>query len=94
LAGVASEATVTSTLPSNFLAWSVLQREGGKIFLPTMEGVLPFLLVTLCDASGGGCLLVGHEFLLVIEGVEVEPKESAVSVQLCNQTILERKSMV
>ena len=76
----------------------MLRREGGKFFLLTMEGGLPFLLMALCDASGGGCLLVGHEFLLVIEGVvEVEPKESAghrpslaVSVQLYNQTMLEK----
>ena len=76
----------------------MLRREGGKFFLLTMEGGLPFLLMPLCDASGGGRLLVGHEFLLVIEGVvEVEPKESAghrpslaVSVQLYNQTMLEK----
>ena len=76
----------------------MLRREGGKFFLLTMEGGLPFLLMALCDASGAGCLLVGHEFLLVIEGVvEVEPKESAghrpslaVSVQLYNQTMLEK----
>nr|ACN33766.1 unknown [Zea mays] len=42
-----------------------------------MEGGLPFLLMALFDPSGWGCLLVGHEFLLVIEGLEVEPEESA-----------------
>jgi hypothetical protein len=34
-------------------------------------------LMALFDPSGWGCLLVGHEFLLVIEGLEVEPEESA-----------------
>jgi hypothetical protein len=75
----------------------VLRREGGRFFLATIEGGLPFLLMALFDPSGWGCLLVGHEFLLVIEGLEVEPEESAgyrpslaVSVQLSNQPMLEK----
>lgn len=41
-----------------------------------VEGGLAFLLLALGNASGWGCLLVGHEFLLVIEGTKLEPRES------------------